>query len=1639
MAEVLHGDATANQLNARNDKTQVYGLKGNDTLTSGVKSDVLLVGGSGDDSLIMSGGNGTLSGGEGKDTFELTYSATKRLSAIIEDLDPANDKIIVNFDGNTAPQLSSVTRNGNVILRDSSGNFNATLKGVRDNDYFDGDASNEAWEVLWLTNAEREKKNLPALTLSEGLTAGAEIRVKEITNLGQDGALENHRRPDGTLYYTVLNDKYDYPGENLDGGAESPSQVMNDWIGSASHYKNIMDSDFQKLGVGYNYFDIDESNHRWYWTQLFAKGLSSPETLGTAELLTATPEVNVVAKNITLAEGDSTISNNEYGATIQAQGGSASIANTGLLVSISGNANDDTIDNSGSFVTINAGAGDDSISLGASTKGNVIEYAPGDGNDTVYGFNDTSTLSLASDDYYFPVIGSGKDVVVTVGDGKITLVDAAKSLINTHSPTNKILRGTESNDTINNLYDTGLTIQGSDGNDSITNSNTNVSISGGEDDDTIKNYGNSVSITGDRGYNLIENRGSNVSIYGAVGSIVYTAAGLQLYGGAVVNNYGETVTIDGSSANDMLVNYASNVTINGGAGGDRIHNHYNTSSVSIVGGAGGESISNYGTKITISGGDGNDAIDNYGASVSVDGGAGADTIGNAAANVTISAGDNNDYVRNDEDGSSVSIDSGAGDDTVGNFGSNVTITSGAGNDSIHNDVGNESVIIEAGAGDDYIENMSPNVTINGELGDDTIRMGNNSQNELILYKAGDGNDVIRGFNDTSTLSISGGSYTPVTIDGDIILEVGTDYIELLGAVSLSAPNITGNKVEENRLITLTEGDDFFFDTVKVGTTLEALGGDDFISNSTAYVTMSGGTGDDYLSNSNRGVSINGDAGNDEINNYGDNVTIEGGAGNDSISLDSASRNHVIRYAAGDGSDTISGFNESSILDISNADYTPATVGNDVIVTVGDDSIMLNDAATLAAVNIIKTYNNTTDGETITGTDGDDYIINHGSSVSIDGLAGKDSIGNGTNTLPGGDNVTISGNSGDDYIVSDGSSASIDGGDGADTLRNNGGDNVTISGNHGDDVIFNHSHGSSVSIDGGAGDDTIDNHGTNVTITTGEGNDTIQNGSSGSSVSIDAGANDDLIQNFGSDVTINGAGGDDAVINSYGSTNVIINGDEGNDQLINNGSSVTMTGGEGNDSIATNFKGSFVSMDGGAGDDSIGNHGTNITITGGTGNDTIYNDGSFVSISGGAGDDSIRNELGSNVTIIGGAGNDSVYLSKDARNVYIQYNLGDGNDTVWNFSTNDTLNISADSSLVSSVNSGNDVIYTVDGNTILLKDGRDKPLHIIIGESGTSGGGGGTGGGQGGGSSSGGSGGSGGGNTSGGTSAGEGHGSDASGGSSASGRGGSGSGGRGGSSSGGGGGNTLISRAGNYRPSTSSAATEVLKRYNEMLSQAGQPQQPSLPAAQHVYTGGNQVISNYQSGEKIIFGAQYTGAFYDGAGNFLAGSSTGALAIQNAADKVIDLSDAAGNAFVKAYAATTAGLIDGRGIAGFELINGSAGSDTIFAGDGGSQLWGGGDNVTDVLVGGNGADIFIGGRMQGTDLIVNASSADVVHLNDATLSDIVATAEDNGVVAVAFNTGSVIAAQSTELLSSAFVLSDGSAYRYNHVNKNWQTA
>lgn len=120
-------------------------------------------------------------------------------------------------------------------------------------------------EVLELVNAERKKAGLKEIKGMIALDKAATIRAQEIT-----GAKENfsHTRPDGNKWYTIFSETGLNPksaGENLAAGQTSPEMVVSDWLASETHKANILDPDFDYIGLGYVKY-----NGHYYWAQLFA-------------------------------------------------------------------------------------------------------------------------------------------------------------------------------------------------------------------------------------------------------------------------------------------------------------------------------------------------------------------------------------------------------------------------------------------------------------------------------------------------------------------------------------------------------------------------------------------------------------------------------------------------------------------------------------------------------------------------------------------------------------------------------------------------------------------------------------------------------------------------------------------------------------------------------------------------------------------------------------------------------------------------------------------------------------------------------------------------------------------------------------------------------------------------------------------------------------------------------------------------------------------------------------------------------------------------------------------------------------------------------------------------------------------------
>ena len=121
-----------------------------------------------------------------------------------------------------------------------------------------------AYEVFELVNQERAKAGLKALEMDTNLQKAADLRAQEISKKF------SHTRPDGSSFSTVLGEfgiKYKKSGENIAYGYNTAEKVMNAWMNSQGHRANILNSDFEKIGIGV----YTDSNGTVYWQQTFIK------------------------------------------------------------------------------------------------------------------------------------------------------------------------------------------------------------------------------------------------------------------------------------------------------------------------------------------------------------------------------------------------------------------------------------------------------------------------------------------------------------------------------------------------------------------------------------------------------------------------------------------------------------------------------------------------------------------------------------------------------------------------------------------------------------------------------------------------------------------------------------------------------------------------------------------------------------------------------------------------------------------------------------------------------------------------------------------------------------------------------------------------------------------------------------------------------------------------------------------------------------------------------------------------------------------------------------------------------------------------------------------------------------------------
>ncbi|MBO1512779.1 CAP domain-containing protein [Metabacillus bambusae] len=116
-------------------------------------------------------------------------------------------------------------------------------------------------QVVDLTNQERAKNGLPALKVDLELSKVAREKSSDM----QRNNYFSHTSPTYGSPFDMMKQfgiTYKAAGENIAKGQRSPEEVVNAWMNSEGHRKNILSANFTHIGVGY----VAEGN---YWTQQF--------------------------------------------------------------------------------------------------------------------------------------------------------------------------------------------------------------------------------------------------------------------------------------------------------------------------------------------------------------------------------------------------------------------------------------------------------------------------------------------------------------------------------------------------------------------------------------------------------------------------------------------------------------------------------------------------------------------------------------------------------------------------------------------------------------------------------------------------------------------------------------------------------------------------------------------------------------------------------------------------------------------------------------------------------------------------------------------------------------------------------------------------------------------------------------------------------------------------------------------------------------------------------------------------------------------------------------------------------------------------------------------------------------------------
>lgn len=136
-------------------------------------------------------------------------------------------------------------------------------------------------------NAMRMENGLEPLQTAPLLQEMCQERADELTKS------YSHSRVNGDAWYTILTDygidTNCFAGENIAAGYDTPEGVVEGWMNSAGHRRNILNTNYEYFAVGVSYYEDDPEYYFYYWDLILLSSDSGFEDSYTP-LATVIPE-----------------------------------------------------------------------------------------------------------------------------------------------------------------------------------------------------------------------------------------------------------------------------------------------------------------------------------------------------------------------------------------------------------------------------------------------------------------------------------------------------------------------------------------------------------------------------------------------------------------------------------------------------------------------------------------------------------------------------------------------------------------------------------------------------------------------------------------------------------------------------------------------------------------------------------------------------------------------------------------------------------------------------------------------------------------------------------------------------------------------------------------------------------------------------------------------------------------------------------------------------------------------------------------------------------------------------------------------------------------------------------------------------